>query len=111
MLNFVWDIWNFQNFLVYDKGGVKDKTLHKDLNNCIDIKFELGDREFLLNDKYLFVNYNHVSLIDSRKEDKQAWLRQIDTAQQAIYNEDPEPVLEAMEQSILDYYNADGNNT
>ena len=109
-MNVVWDIWDFRNSLVYGKGGLHDKALHNELDVRINEEFDLGEQELLPTDRRLITNYKCTILLESSKEYKQAWLRQIDTAQQAVHYNESETIATTTQYSIMDYFEVVDNN-
>ena len=110
LLNVVWDIWDFQNSLVYGKGRVHDKALHEELNTQIIKEFDLGSEHLFLEDRCLIYDSSRELVMEKTKEEKQAWLHKIHSSHQAVYGEDQEPLPEVTQQSILDYFNVEHNN-
>ena len=83
----VWDIWDFRNSLVYGLGGINERARHKELNFQIKQQFQIGFDTLLLNDYRNYRRYSLNKLLDSSKETKQNWIRNLNAARLAANND------------------------
>ena len=79
----VWDIWNFRNSLLHDKGGVNDRATNKELNLQIREEFTFGSANLQGKDKQLFCKYTCPRLIDQTIPYKRFWLNAVRAARNA----------------------------
>ena len=103
-MNMVWDLWNFRNGLVHGKGGVKDRAIHKELSSQIRQQFTIGFVDLLTADRRLYRSISCSGLIDSTRETKQNWIRNINAARLAVDldDEDDDETVEQQTQTLIE---------
>ena len=84
----VWDIWSFRNSLIHGKGGINDKAAHKELNFQLRQQFTIGFQNLLTRDRRIYRRSSLASLLDSPRETKQNWLRNLNAARSAANPEE-----------------------
>ena len=107
----VWDIWNFRNSLVHGLGGVNERARHKELNFQINQQFQIGFDNLLLSDYRNYRRYSLNQLLDSSRETKQNWIRNLNAARLAANNDNdikeehiPQHVQTSMEDFLENIY-------
>ena len=83
----VWDIWDFRNSLVHGLGDINERARHKELNYQIKQQFQIGFDTLLLCDHRIYRQYSLNKLLDSSKETKQNWIRNLLAARLAANND------------------------
>ena len=76
----VWDIWSFRNELVHASKGLEEQETHKTLNKKLIEEYNKGNRNSLLEDKFLIGDNGLDDLMTGTVHDKQAWLDRLDAA-------------------------------
>ena len=107
----VWDIWSFRNSLIHGKGGVNQRATNKELNEEIRIQFNIGLKNLLKKDQYLWKKYTRSHLLhDSTIDDKRSWIKAVQAARIAVENFENNQDSQHFQQTIIAYLDTEDNN-
>ena len=102
----VWDIWNFRKSLVHRLGSINERARHKELNFQINQQFRIGFNSLLLSDYRNYRRYSLNQLLDSSRETKQNWIRNLNAVRLAANNDneiEEEHISQHVQTSMEDF--------
>ena len=77
-------MWDYRNELFHGEGGFYARAHNRSLDSNIRKEFQIGKKDLLPLDKYLFSKYNLSNLINYDMSRKQDWLQQVHKARIAL---------------------------
>ena len=87
-------------------GGINDRARHKELNTQIKQQFEIRFNELLLSDHRNYRRHKLHALLESSRETKQNWIRNLNAARLAANNAneiEEENISQHVQTSIEDW--------